>query len=169
MTPEPIFDFIIAFAGAVIYATFAEYVLHRMMHAGLVLAEQHAAHHEQGISHGWLEEFLNYFLPAQSILWVGFLYSPGAGAGFAAGGTLAIAWAAYAHQIQHENPELVFWLARPVHHLHHKFDLQHTNFGISVDWWDRIFGTYYAGDWEPGENRRSFTARHYLNIQWHRS
>jgi sterol desaturase/sphingolipid hydroxylase (fatty acid hydroxylase superfamily) len=35
----------------------------------------------------------------------------------------------------------------PVHYVHHKYGQWHHNFGLAVDWWDRVFGTYKAMDW----------------------
>ena len=34
---------------------------------------------------------------------------------------------------------------RPVHFLHHKHHMWKTNFGITVDWWDYVFGTSLSG------------------------
>lgn len=35
----------------------------------------------------------------------------------------------------------------PVHYVHHKYGQWHHNFGLAVDWWDHVFGTYKAMDW----------------------
>ena len=61
----------------------------------------------------------------------------------------------YAHTLQYHRPELVFWMPRPVHHLHHAHHMSRHNFGLSVDWWDRAFGTYKVMPWEPPAGRRS--------------
>jgi sterol desaturase/sphingolipid hydroxylase (fatty acid hydroxylase superfamily) len=159
-------ELLLAFFIAILYATFVEYTMHRFMHAGFVYGDQHAKHHEEGTGKGWYEEFLNYSLPSLTILWFGFLYSPVAGIGFAAGGLLAAAFGAYAHQLQHERPELVFWLPRPVHHLHHKHRMVRHNFGISVDLWDRLFGTYRPGVWEPEKKPSEYPLASFFNIRW---
>ena len=65
-------------------------------------------------------QFLDYFLPSLPFLWFGFFYSIAAGAGWFMGGFIYAIIAAYAHQVQHDNPDLVFWLKKPVHHLHHQ-------------------------------------------------
>jgi len=57
------------------------------------------------------------------------------------------AFAAYAHQLQHENPTACFWMKMPVHYVHHEYKQWHHNFGLGVDWWDRIFGTYKPVEW----------------------
>ncbi|MGH8551212.1 MAG: sterol desaturase family protein [Methylococcales bacterium] len=159
-------EFLLAFLIAVLYATFVEYTMHRLMHAGIVYGDQHAKHHQEDTGKGWFEEFGNYFIPSLTILWFGFLCSTVAGIGFALGGTLASVWGAYAHQLQHENPELVFWLSRPVHHLHHKHNMAKHNFGISVDFWDRIFGTYRAGKWQPEKEPSEYPLRSFVGIRW---
>lgn len=169
MLEIPLVQGFIAFFIAVTYATFAEYVMHRLMHAGLVLQHQHQVHHEEGTGNGWSEEFLNYYLPALSVIWVGFLYSNAAGIGFAIGGTFAAAWAAYAHQLQHEKPELVFWLPRPIHYLHHKYNMQRRNFGISVDIWDRVFGTYSPCKWQPQTVSIGEVLKNFFKIQWRKN
>ena len=52
-------------------------------------------------------------------------------------------FAAWCHQAQHEDPRLVRWLSRtPIHFVHHTLNQTRHNFGISVDWWDHVFGTY---------------------------
>jgi sterol desaturase/sphingolipid hydroxylase (fatty acid hydroxylase superfamily) len=74
--------------------------------------------------------------------------------------------AAYAHQVQHDRPELVFWLPRPVHHLHHKHKMWHHNFGILVDFWDRIFGTYKVVEWKPEKRPFQHRFREFFSIHW---
>ena len=159
-------DGLVAFCIAIVYATFVEYTMHRLMHARVVFGDQHLAHHREGTGNCWLEEFLNYSIPALSVVWFGFLYSIAAGIGFMIGGFLAAAWAAYAHQLQHEHPELTFWLPRPIHYLHHKHKMWNYNFGISVDFWDRVFGTYKAADWVPSGTPSSYPLTSFLQIQW---
>jgi sterol desaturase/sphingolipid hydroxylase (fatty acid hydroxylase superfamily) len=68
--------------------------------------------------------------------------------------------------VQHEKPELVFWLPRPVHHLHHSQKMWHHNFGILVDFWDRVFGTYKPVDPQPHEPRPRVTLLSYFQIKW---
>jgi sterol desaturase/sphingolipid hydroxylase (fatty acid hydroxylase superfamily) len=59
-----------------------------------------------------------------------------------------------------------FWMKRPVHRLHHEGGEVEGNYGILVDWWDRLFGSYV-----PIERQRSLPARGewlkaYLAIPW---
>ena len=109
---------LIAFLIALPVGTFVEYWAHRIMHAWL-LKKKHAEHHRDGWGQGWLGEFFDYAVGTLIIMPVGFLYSVEAGIGFVAGALAYAAFAAYAHQLQHEKPELCFWMVRPVHYLHH--------------------------------------------------
>jgi sterol desaturase/sphingolipid hydroxylase (fatty acid hydroxylase superfamily) len=159
-------DAVVAFVIALLVGTLVEYVVHRLMHAGKLLHQKHAEHHAEGTGQGWLGEFGDYFLPSLGLIWVGFLFSTGAGIGFAAGCTFYASLAAYAHQVQHDNPELIFWLPRPVHYLHHSHKMWHHNFGITVDFWDRIFGTYKPVEWSPSRRPLQYPLKSYLQIKW---
>ena len=156
----------IAFAAALFIASFLKYAVHRMMHVGKILHKKHALHHQAGEGQGWLGEFVDYFLPAPLVLWPAFFISLWAGIGFAVGAVLYAAMSAYAHQVQHEQPELVFWLPRPVHHLHHEHRMWKHNFGILTDFWDRVFGTYKKVDWKPDGPPPRFPIRRYFTIKW---
>ncbi|MBM4073127.1 MAG: sterol desaturase family protein [Planctomycetes bacterium] len=153
---------LVAFLLALLVGTLVEYWAHRMMH-GWLLRKKHAEHHKEGVGQGWFWEFLDYFLPTLPLGAAGFLYSLEAGIGFAAGATFYAAFAAYAHQLQHEHPELCFWLVRPVHYLHHKNHMWKTNFGISIDLWDRVFGTYRRVEWQ---REQPFRFRGLFRIKW---
>jgi len=157
---------VFSFVFAMVFGTLAEYVVHRLMHSGKVLGKKHAKHHQAAHGQGWFGEFLDYFLPSLAILWAGFLFSIPAGIGFAIGGTIYAALAAYSHQIQHERPELTFWLPRPVHHLHHSHKMWNHNFGISVDFWDRVFGTYKRVEWNPEKRPFEYPLSSFVRIKW---
>jgi sterol desaturase/sphingolipid hydroxylase (fatty acid hydroxylase superfamily) len=157
----------VAFLFAFLVGSLAEYVTHRLMHRGVVLQHWHAGHHKEGWGQGVLGEFLSYAAGPLLLGWAGFLYSLPAGIGWAAGGVVYAALAAYAHQLQHERPELVFWMPRPVHHLHHKHHMWHNNFGILTDLWDRVLGTYKVVEWQPDRRPRDYPWRTYLQIKWY--
>ncbi len=149
--------------------TLVEYGVHRLMHARVLLYKIHAKHHQEGHGQGWLLEFKDYLLPSLPVLVGGsvgfyFLISAAAGISFAIGCCLYAAAAAYAHQVQHENPDLCFWLPRPVHHLHHNGKMWHHNFGILVDFWDRVFGTYKPVDYQ--RDRQKYPISSYFKIKW---
>jgi sterol desaturase/sphingolipid hydroxylase (fatty acid hydroxylase superfamily) len=59
---------------------------------------------------------------------------------------------------------MVFWMRLPVHHLHHHYEMQKHNFGLSVDWWDRVFGTYKPMPYQPAARPRYFLLQ-LLNIR----
>ena len=65
---------------------------------------------------------------------------------------------------QHSEFELTADGPRPVHYLHHKEKMWHTNFGISIDLWDRVFGTYRKVDWKPEPGKWSLAG--YFTIKW---
>ena len=160
---------LLSMATAFVVGTLVEYVVHRLMHARVFLYKIHAEHHQANQGQGWFLEFKDYFLPSSPVLIIGgalfwWLLSPAAGIGFAAGCFLYAAAAAYAHQVQHENPDLCFWMPRPVHHLHHNGKMWHHNFGILVDWWDRVFGTYKKVEWE--RERKRYPISSYFRIKW---
>src|SRR5262245_39685990 len=163
----------VSFLAALMTGTIVEYGVHRMMHRGKLLGKFHAEHHRDGWGQGVWGEFRDYFLGSLPVTaagstacYFGFDAWPGA-AGFALGATCYAALAAYAHQLQHECPELVFWLRRPVHHLHHKHRMWKHNFGITFDFWDRVFGTYKAAEWTPERKPRDYPLISYLKIKWY--
>ncbi len=155
-----------AFLGALLIGTLVEYSVHRLMHSRVVLGQKHAEHHKDGWGQGWLGEFSDYFLPTLLVIWVGFLISVPAGIGWALGGCVYAALAAYSHQLQHEYPDLVFWMPRPVHYLHHKHHMWRKNFGILVDWWDRVFRTYQHVEWTRTRPIRAYGLGCYFRIHW---
>lgn len=158
---------VLAGAGiAVFVASLTEYWVHRLMHGGLVLGRKHREHHRDGWGQGWLGEFWDYWSGGLLLIWAGFLYSLAAGIGFAAGVTLYAAAAAYSHQLQHERPELCFWLPRPVHYLHHRYRMWRHNFGITLDIWDRVFGTYRKTDWKSDKPFYAYPLRDFFRISW---
>jgi sterol desaturase/sphingolipid hydroxylase (fatty acid hydroxylase superfamily) len=142
------------------------------MHFGKLLGKVHAEHHKNGWGQGVLGEFKDYFIGTIPILGVGFFLcaygfdSLPAAVGWLTGGLSYAILAAYAHQLQHERPELVFWLPRPVHHLHHKHHMWKHNFGILVDFWDRIFGTYKLVEWKPERRPFQYPLRNFFQIKW---
>ena len=148
MTPYDItLDFTVALVIGLLLGSFVEYTVHRLMHKGKFLSKRHAKHHRNFEAQGWWGEFTDFSLPGLLIAWAGFLVSISAGIGFALGTVGYAAFAAYAHQIQHEKPEIAFWLGAPIHYLHHRENMWHHNFGIGVSIWDRMMGTYtLSGD-----------------------
>lgn len=125
---------------------------------------KHAQHHKNAVSHGFLREFFGYARGSWPLLPAGFLHSLQAGVGFASGALLYSAFAAYAHELQHEYPECCFWLSRPVHHLHHAERMWNHNFGITSAVWDRVFGTYHRVQYQ---RRARFRFRNLFKVRWY--
>jgi sterol desaturase/sphingolipid hydroxylase (fatty acid hydroxylase superfamily) len=173
MQTEELLAGLTAFLVALFLGTLVEYSVHRLMHAGKILGKKHAEHHRDGWGQGWLGEFRDYSVGTAPLLLGGFLLAyfglgwTAAGVGWVAGGLVYAALAAYAHQVQHERPELVFWLKRPVHHLHHKHHMWKHNFGIMVDFWDRVFGTYKPMEWNPERRPFQHPLRAFFQIKWY--
>lgn len=159
-------DFTIALVTGLMLGSFVEYTVHRLMHKGKFLGKRHAKHHRQFEAQGWWGEFTDYSLPGLLIAWAGFLVSVPAGIGFALGTVGYAAFAAYGHQIQHEKPDLAFWLGVPIHFLHHRENMWNHNFGIGVSIWDRMLGTYKTSDWRPGRRLRDYPINEFVSIRW---
>jgi sterol desaturase/sphingolipid hydroxylase (fatty acid hydroxylase superfamily) len=160
------------FVAAFVAASLVEWVVHVLMHRRILLGQVHRDHHASGVGDGWFWEFLYYtgaaipgsliFLTA-AYFWTGWFWLAG---GMCVGSFAYAAFAAYAHQIQHEWPELVFWMHPPVHTVHHNFEMWKKNFGIGVDVWDKIFGTYERVEWHPDPARARQRLRDFMRIKW---
>lgn len=159
------------FALGLAVGSFAEWLVHLLMHRRVLLGALHARHHRDGTADGVLWEAAYYLagaVPAGLLVllagwWVGL--APAA-AGVAVGGVVYAAFAGYAHQLQHERPELVFWMRVPVHHAHHAHRMWGANFGIGVDVWDRLFGTYRPVPAGAGGRAGRGRVRDYLRVRW---
>ena len=153
------------FMAAFVLASLVEYWVHRLMHRPLKLGEKHRDHHRRGEGQGVVWEFRDYVLGTIVLMPWMFWVSPEAGVGWFVGGLVFAAFSAYAHQLQHDNPAKCFWMKMPVHYVHHKYGMWFHNFGLAVDWWDHVFGTYKAVDWltEEEQNRPSLG---YLQLRW---
>jgi sterol desaturase/sphingolipid hydroxylase (fatty acid hydroxylase superfamily) len=163
---DALLNFIIALVIGLLVGSFVEYTVHRLMHKGKFLGKRHAKHHRNLEAQGWWGEFTDYSLPGLFIAWAGFPVSIPAGIGFALGTIGYAAFAAYAHQVQHEKPDLTFWLGAPIHYLHHRENMWHHNFGIGVSIWDHILGTYRAAEWQPERPLRDYPIREFVSIRW---
>ena len=154
--------FIVAF----IFASFVEYWLHRLMHIIPHFGRDivpHYEHHQENTANGVLQEFRDYAMVVPLSLLAFFISIP-IGISFVAGSLFYAAFSAYAHQLQHENPTKCVWMKMPVHYVHHKYNQWGCNFGLAVDWWDRIFGTYQAVDWLTESELE--IERGYWQIKW---
>lgn len=152
----------VCFLIAFVLASLVEYWLHRLMHVSERVGQRHRDHHRRNEGQGVIWEFRDYIVGTAILMVVPFFFSLTAGIGWALGAIVFAAFSAYAHQLQHENPTKCFWMKMPVHYVHHKYGMWNHNFGLAVDWWDHVFGTYKPVDWltekEISEARSSFLA-----------
>jgi sterol desaturase/sphingolipid hydroxylase (fatty acid hydroxylase superfamily) len=151
-------------AGTFIVGTLAEYFVHRLMHWGVLYPEGHRYHHESGDPRTFLRDVIDYGMGAAPFAWFGFVVSVPIGIGTVIGAISYVLLASYSHQLQHARADLVFWMGRPVHGVHHALDQRDSNFGILVDWWDRLFGTYRPVEWQRSPSRP--TIKDYVAIPW---
>jgi sterol desaturase/sphingolipid hydroxylase (fatty acid hydroxylase superfamily) len=138
---------LVGFGAAFVVSSLVEYWVHRLMHKPYKLGAKHRDHHRRNEGQGVIWEFRDYFLGGLIAMVLPYLWSIEFGLCWTAGAIAFAAFSAYAHQLQHENPRKCFWLPMPVHYVHHKYGQWHHNFGLAVDWWDHVFGTYKAMDW----------------------
>jgi sterol desaturase/sphingolipid hydroxylase (fatty acid hydroxylase superfamily) len=141
-----------AFALGAFLWTFAEYLLHRFamhhLHGRGIMSREHLEHH---VTSQWHFD-VNHILSWTGMLLVGFAgFAPVAAwlASWTVGITIAVGWACgyfhyeARHALAHlRNPTTRYtrWVAR--HHFHHHFGHPMANHGVSVPWWDHVFGTY---------------------------
>lgn len=153
------------FIAAFVLSSFVEYWVHRFMHKPGKFGERHRDHHRRGEGQGVIWEFRDYIKGTVVLMWPMFFISMSAGLGWVWGALIYAAFSAYAHQLQHENPSKCFWMKMPVHYVHHKYQMWEHNFGLGVDWWDHIFGTYKLVEWET-EAELNLAQRGYLELRW---
>jgi sterol desaturase/sphingolipid hydroxylase (fatty acid hydroxylase superfamily) len=156
---------IICFVLAFVFASLVEYLLHRLMHVSPRIGKRHREHHARNVGQGVLWEFRDYIKGSCLVLFLAFFGSWSAGLGWFLGGLIYAAFSAYAHQLQHDNPRKCFWMKMPVHYVHHKFNMWYHNFGLAVDWWDHIFGTYKSIEWLTEEEIQQ-PEQNYLQVRW---
>jgi sterol desaturase/sphingolipid hydroxylase (fatty acid hydroxylase superfamily) len=160
----------IALITAVLITSLMEYWGHRLMHRLPNYCQFHVEHHQDGTGQGVLKELRDYAIGGLPALLLSVLLLRFLGcdqviiASWLMGCLLYIAFAAYAHQLQHDNPRRCSWMAMPVHFVHHRYNQWHHNFGIGLDLWDRLFGTYQAVDWQPSVDEAE--PRGYFQIRW---
>jgi sterol desaturase/sphingolipid hydroxylase (fatty acid hydroxylase superfamily) len=156
-----------AFAGAIVFGTFAEYWAHRLMHHVRWLGKTHRKHHARGTAQGVLLEYTEYLWKLGWLMWPLFFISKPCGFGWLTGMNVFAIFSAFAHQLQHENPTKCFWLSMPIHFAHHAHNQWHENFGVTVDIWDRVFGTYKKVDWRDRmQPRQADPRRPIWRLNW---
>jgi len=158
-----------SFLAALVVCTLAEYVVHRLMHAGVLVHARHVAHHKDGWGQGFLPELRDYLLPGTLLIVPPWFLGVSIGAGWTLGCTSIAVFIAYAHQLQHDNPRACRWMRVPVHYVHHRDQMWHHNFGMCTDLWDRLLGTYklvpFGDEFDPEERSRGPFDIHWLPYQ----
>ncbi len=155
------------FVGGFFFASLAEYWAHRLMHQVRWLGKTHREHHARGTAQGVLMEYWDYFIGTCWMMWPPFLISLPAGVGWLLGSNAFAFFSAFSHQLQHEIPAKCFWMPRPVHYIHHTHNQWHHNFGMAVDIWDRVFGTYKPLEWRDKlPAQQANLNRHIWQINW---
>lgn len=133
-----------------------EYLLHRFamheLHGKGIMSREHLEHH---VAAGWSFSYI-HLLSWAGMLLVGFLAWMPLGwisVSFAFGLSVAIGWSAgyfyyeYVHAMAHlaaPTSRYQRWLRK--HHFHHHFGHPMSNHGVTVAWWDRVFGTLEVPD-----------------------
>ena len=142
-----IFGLIFCFIGAFVFSSLVEYWVHRLMHIFPKAFPPHPRHHVSNAGQGFIREFRDYVIGSSILMFAPFIISMDIGLSWFLGALSYAAFAAYDHQLQHDNPKACFWMKMPLHYVHHEYNQWHHNFGIGVDWWDFVFGTYQEADW----------------------
>src|SRR5262245_61853735 len=158
---------LIAAVAGFVFASLVEYVVHRLMHKGVINGQRHAEHHRDGWGQGFWPEFGDYLPPASPLLAPPWFFGVAIGAGWTLGALAFSAFSAYAHQLQHDSPVACRWMRIPVHYVHHRDQMWHHNFGLSSDLWDRLLGTYrvvpFGEEFTPEQRGRGP-----FDIRWRR-
>ncbi|HRW39568.1 MAG: sterol desaturase family protein [Acidimicrobiales bacterium] len=142
---------VLAFAAGFALWGLFEYLLHRFamheLHGRGIMSREHLEHH---VAAGWTFS-TTHLLSWAGMLLVGFVAWMPIGwalVGFGFGVAVAIGWAVgyffyeYEHMASHRKaPRTRYqrWLRK--HHFHHHFGHPMSNHGVTVPWWDRVFGT----------------------------
>ncbi len=145
------YPFVFLFVGLLV-GSLGEYWGHRLLHR--LGHGPHLDHHAENEGHGWVREFAGYMRRAIFIIYpvgrlIDYAYNGhsllihGPHFWYWIGGVVGhVAFTAYVHEAYHTNPSLVFWISRPTHYFHHAYNQRNCNFGWTVTWWDKLFGTY---------------------------
>lgn len=135
---------LLLFIFAFIFGSFLEYWVHRFMHIYPKFGNgitKHYNHHRLNNTKGFIGDFFDFSLVSLLVL-PAFLISQSFGIIMISGSVAFAAFASYAHQIQHYRPHQCFWMKMPIHYIHHQENQLDSNFGVAIDWWDIVFGTY---------------------------
>ena len=137
------------------------------MHHVSWLGKTHRRHHARRTAQGVLLEYAEYVWKLWWLMWPPFMISVPCGFGWLVGTNVYAVFSAFAHQLQHENPTKCFWLSMPIHFVHHAHNQWHHNFGVTVDIWDHVFGTYKQLEWQDRmQPKQAQPGRRIWQINW---
>ena len=157
---------LLGLSAGVLVGSLAEYWVHRLQHWRVFKAADHAEHHLQNAPRSWREEYWAYLKPgaAPALFGAGlwYLLSAEASAGWMIGALGYAAFSAFTHELQHTDPNLLFW-TRPVHYFHHKHNQWEYNFAFATTFWDRLFGTFKD---DPEWQRKKVPLVRIFGIKW---
>ena len=155
------------FAGGFVFASLAEYWAHRLLHAVRWLGKTHREHHARGTGQGRAAGVLGLLQRHLVDDVAAVSHQPAQRHRLGAGRNGFALFSAFAHQLQHENPKKCFWMKMPLHYVHHTHNQWHHNFGMALDIWDRVFGTYKPLNWEDRlEPEQVASRRRIWQINW---
>ncbi|MEH1847850.1 MAG: sterol desaturase family protein [Nostoc sp.] len=155
---------VFCFVAALIFGSLIEYWVHRWMHNSYRVGRVHSKHHHSNCNQGVIREFMEYAGGSSIFMWPIFFISLEVGLSWSIGILVYAAFSAYSHQLQHDNPSRCFWTR--IHYIHHKYNMEQHNFGLAMDVWDRVFGTYKPYKLEPLEEELLQAEKGYLDIKW---
>jgi sterol desaturase/sphingolipid hydroxylase (fatty acid hydroxylase superfamily) len=134
--------------------TLAEYVLHRFamhhLHGKGIMSREHLEHHVHSSWSFSVTHLLSWagMLAVGAVLWLPLGWVV---AGPAVGGSVAVGWAfgyffyEYEHMQAHlRGPRGRYSTFVRHHHFHHHFGHPMANHGVTLGFWDRVFGTFEA-------------------------
>jgi sterol desaturase/sphingolipid hydroxylase (fatty acid hydroxylase superfamily) len=143
---------VLAFVGGALLWTLAEYLLHRfaMHHLGGkgIMSREHLEHHVHSswyFSHTHLMSWAG-MLTVGAVVWLPLAWLA---AGPVVGVAVAVGWAFgyFFYEFQHAMAHLRApagrysrWVRR--HHFHHHFGHPMANHGVTLAFWDHVFGTF---------------------------
>lgn len=161
-------DFSIALFVGFVIGSLGEYWVHRAMHSGRLYGAEHLAHHSLNGSQGWLREYWAYLratthwlvLVAIPLYWY---LGEACALGWLIGTFGFLAFSAYTHMAYHIDPNMVFWIRRPIHVFHHREARSRHNFGVTNTVWDHVFGTYKD---DPSWHEHPVPWRKFLTVPW---
>lgn len=148
--------FILFLSLGVIFWTFLEYNIHRFFghrrKGNNIIKSEHLRHHRE--AHYFAPMYLKSIMAIIVIGTVGvisYFMLPGWGAfGFTTGLTLMYLLYEITHRVYHvRGPLIRYGLKMRKHHFYHHFKNPKVNHGVTVAFWDRVFGTFEPTRKEP--------------------